>query len=150
MTLTLSLSEFYWGCPLPLRDIEGRTRYTLTSDAYALRRCLRAVDLAGREALCIRQQLPSLFPRYELSVYGRPIGAITKAPEDGICRICFSGWSIQGEGNHLEILHRSQVVAACRGTDAHRLELTFHDRTTALTALAILLTVICALNPRTR
>jgi len=150
MTLTMQPAAFQWGCPLPLKDTAGRTRYTLLSQPYSMGKRLHLLDLAGREAVSIQQQIPSLMPRYGLTVYGRPIGEMVKDPVSGLCRIELPDWSFQGSGYDYEVLRGQQAIGRCRSREDGLLELSLSDHTAALTALAIMLTINCIINVRTR
>lgn len=153
MTLYMQKDKFQWGIPMPLEDRSGRTRYTVHSDAYALGKRLHVTDLAGREAIYIRQVIPSLFPKYEIEVYGRPMASIIKdlrffhpryvmEPDD---------WEISGflTGSSYELSFCGTILAACRSQPGEdRLALEFHDCTEELTALGIILAVNCLLSPQ--
>lgn len=149
MTLYMESRAFSWGRSLPLTDKDGRTRYTLTGNAYALRRQLQILDLAGRTAVSIRQSLPSLFPRYELEVYGKPLGAVVKdlrcAPPQYALEI--PGWTLEGsvsDGDYR--LFRSDVLAADCHPAADRdglWALEFHNQTDPLPSLAVMVTLNC-------
>lgn len=156
MKLYMQKDTFRWGVPLALKDRSGRTRYTVTSDAYALGKRLHVTDLSGRKAVYIHQVIPSLFPRYQVEVYGRPITEIVKdlsyfRPR---CTIEELGWEVLGSlgGQDYEITHHSTVVAACRpqqnaeGDDVLALE--FYDRSTDLVALGVILAINCVLAPQ--
>ncbi len=140
--------SFRWGKPLALCDRSGRARYTITGDAYSLGKRLHVVDLAGREAIYVHQQVPSLFPRYAIEVYGRPVGEIYKdltyvRPRYTIETL---DWEIIGSVGtcDYEITWQSSVVAACRPqSDGPGLVMELYDRTTELSALGVLLTVNC-------
>ena len=56
-------TAFRWNTPCPLTDDAGHIRYTLVGDAFHLRRNLRVLDLAEREAVGLFQVLPGLPPR---------------------------------------------------------------------------------------
>lgn len=150
MRLYMKLDSFNWGTPLPLADRSGRTRYTLTGDAYSLGKRLHVTDLAGREAVYVHQKVPSLFPRYAIEVYGKPVAEIYKDLTFLRPRYTIEAldWEIMGTlgACDYEITWQSSVVAACRPLEddsGQYLSMEFYDRTAELPALGVLLTVNC-------
>ena len=153
MELYIPKGHFCWGGVLELRDGTGKVRYRLMSDAYRLSRRLRLLDLADREAVTVRQQVPSLFPRYELEVYGRPVGAVERdlsyAPPR--CGLPGLDWDISGALGReaYALLREEREIAACGEDpeDPGRLLLRLSDGPEAMTALGVMLTVHCFLSP---
>ena len=155
MKLYMQKEAFRWGEPMPLRDKAGRTRYTVNSDAYALGKRLHVTDLAGREAVYIRQVVPSLFPKYEVEVYGRPVAAIVKDLSYFRPRYVIEelDWEVLGSlaACDYEISWQSSVVACCRpqqGETGDILALEFYDRREELASLGVMLTINCLLAPQ--
>jgi uncharacterized protein YxjI len=147
MKLYMQKDGFRWDTPMVLTDRNGRTRYQVSGDAYSLGKRLHVTDLSGREAIYIQQQVPSLFPRYEISVYGRPVTEIVKdltfvQPKYTMGSLEWELMGILGTYDY-EIVWQSSQVAACRPQEDRRLVLELGDRTTELTALGILLTINC-------
>ena len=91
-------TAFRWNTPCPLTDGAGRIRYTLVWDAFHLRRKLRVLDLAGREAVGLCQVLPGFPPRYEAEVYGKPVGEILKdlTVRPACCLFPARNWRAEG------------------------------------------------------
>ena len=97
MTLHMD-TPFRWNMSVPLLDEGGRQRYHLVGDAFGLRRRLRVLDLSGREAVSIRQTVPSLLPRFELETYGKPAGEVWKDMTVSPARAVMDprGWTAEG------------------------------------------------------
>lgn len=153
MKLYMQKDVFRWGVPLPLRDRSGRTRYTVVSDAYALGKRLHVIDLAGREAVYIHQQIPSLFPRYQVEVYGRPVAEVVKDLSYFRPRYTIEmlDWEVLGSlgGCDYELTQESATVASCRPQpEGDMLALEFLDRSLELAALGVILTLNCLLAPQ--
>ena len=155
MKLFMQQEAFAWGKPLELRDKGGHTRYVVTGDAYSLGKRLHVQDAAGREAVYVRQRVPSMFPRYELEVYGKYVGSVIKDLTFLRPRYTLEGldWEIGGNpgGFDFEITWRSSVVASChpvQGKQGALYALELLDRTMELPALGVLLTVSCILAPQ--
>ena len=134
--------DFVWNRPDVLTDGEGNVRFHLLGDACAPTRRLRLQDLAGREAVLIRQSLPALFPRYELEIYGRPLGALIRQGSSFFPDV--PGWTLTGEPDGLEygLCLDGTPAADCR-MEAGRLRLTCSDLPSGMTALGLMLTVNC-------
>ena len=155
MKLYMPKDTFRWGVPLPLRDKSGRTRYTVDSDAYALGKRLHVTDLAGREAVYIHQQIPSLFPRYQVEVYGRPMAQVVKdlsyfRPRYAIEMVDWELLGALGECDY-EITCHNVMVASCRpqpSQEGDMLVLEFLDRSWDLAALGVILALNCLLAPQ--
>lgn len=151
MKLYMQQDAFRWGSSLALCDKNGRTRYTLTGEAYSLGKRLHVTDLAGREAIYIRQVVPSLFPRYEIEVYGKPVAEICKDLTFFRPRYTIEplDWTLAGSLGALEyeISRQSSVVASScpqrDNSDGNIVVLNLYDRSVTLTALGILLTINC-------
>ena len=155
MKLFMQQEAFAWGKPMELWDKGGHTRYTVTGEAFSLGKRLHVQDLAGREAVYVRQQVPSMFPRYELEAYGKHVGTIIKDLTFLRPRYTLEGldWEISGNpgGFDYEITWRSSVVASChpvQGEKGDMYALEILDRTAELPALGVLLTVNCILGPQ--
>lgn len=155
MKLYMQKEVFQWGVPLLLRDKSGRTRYTVSGDAYSLGKRLHVTDLAGREAVYVHQKVPSLFPRYAVEVYGKPMAEIVKDLSFFRPRylIEMQDWEVMGSlaTYDYEITWQNTVVASCRpqqGKDGDVLALEFYDRTVELCALGIILAINCVLAPQ--
>jgi uncharacterized protein YxjI len=153
MKLYIEPGKFTWGSPLALQDRAGHTRYTLIGDAYSVGKRLHLRDLSGREAVSVRQRVPSLRQQYELEVYGRPVGTISKDMSTLRPRYALEelGWEVGGVPSlgNFEILWQGSVVAACRPEpqgEVFLLEL--YDRTVELAALGLMLVVGCILVPQ--
>lgn len=156
MKLYMPKDGFRWGVPLLLKDRSGRTRYTVTSDAYALGKRLHVTDLSGREAVYIHQAIPSLFPRYQVEVYGRPVTEVVKDLSYFRPRYAIESleWEVLGTlgACDYEITWHNTVVASCRpqqnqaGEDVLALE--FYDRSSDLAALGVILAINCVLAPQ--
>jgi uncharacterized protein YxjI len=100
--------------------------------------------------------VPSLFPRYEIEVYGRPAGDIVKDLSYFQPRYIMDSldWEVLGSisSYDYELSWQNTPVACCRpqepeATDALALE--FFDRTEALPALGVILVINCLLAPQT-
>jgi len=145
MTLHLNM-PFRWNTPVPLLDDAGRTRYTLIGDAYGLRRRLRVLDLSGKEAVTIRQAVPSLLPRFEVETYGKPVGEVLKdmtvSPARGVMEP--RGWTAEGPlgADAVAVMAGRDPVASLRISGPETL-LVLPEGTSALTALGFLLVVRC-------
>lgn len=156
MKLYMQQDTFRWGSPMPLCDKSGKPRYTLTTEAYSLGKRLHVTDLAGREAIYIRQLVPSLFPRYEIEVYGKPV--VTLCKDLTFLRPRYTmeplDWEITGilGARDYEISRQSALVASSspqqEDSDKSVVALSLYDRNTALTALGILLTINCVFAPQ--
>ena len=152
MTLYMETSAFSWGRPLPLTDKNGRTRYTITSNAYAPRKQLQVLDLAMQNAVSIRQSLPSLFPRYEIETYGKPVGAVRKdlrfSPPQ--YRIEQPDWTLDSSvsGRDYTLLRNNVSVAACHSLveKPGYFALEFYSQSETLTALGIMIILNCVLT----
>lgn len=140
---------------MQLWDKGGHTRYTVTGDAYSLGKRLHIHDLAGREAVYVHQRIPSMFPRYEIEVYGKPVGCVTKdltflRPKYTMAEM---GWEVSGTTGifDYELTWQNSVVAANRpvqGEKGRLFFMEFYDRTAELAALGVLLTINCILAPQ--
>ena len=135
--------RFVWNAPAALTDARGQARYRLWGDAFAPTRRLYLRDLAGREALFLRQTLPALFPRYELEVYGRPAGALCIRdrqilPEN-------PAWVFSGapEALRYDLSRDGETVGTCRPEGEDLLLLEFPDPPEGMTALALLTAANC-------
>lgn len=156
MKLFMQQNGFVWGKPFPLCDKSGRTRYTITSEAYSLGKRLHVFDLAGREAIHIRQVIPSMFPTFEIEVYGRPIGSIVKDPTffEPQFLIQSLNWEISGVITlyDYEIFCQNVVLASSRpvaSENGPQIVYDSFDRSDKLTALAVMLTInCCMLSPQ--
>lgn len=155
MKLFMQQKGFSWGQPMPLWDKGGHTRYTVTGDAYSLGKRLHVHDLAGREAIYIHQKIPSMFPSYEIEVYGKPVGSIVKdltflRPRYSVAEL---GWELCGTMGicDYELTWQNSVVAANHPVQGQRgalFAMEFYDRTAELSALGVLLTINCILAPQ--
>lgn len=151
MTLYLDKRAFSWGHPLPLTDQTGRLRYTITSDAYAPRKHLLVLDLAHQPAVSILQSLPSLFPRYEIETYGKPVGTVQKdlrfSPPQ--YHIDPPAWVLEGSAaiHEYTLLQNQAPIAVCRphSENPGHLVMEFQNSPDALTALGIMIVLNCAL-----
>ena len=156
MKLYMRQHVFTIGDRFNVWDEDGHDRWFVEQELLTWGKILRVYDLSGREAVYIHQVIPSLFPRYQVEVYGRPITEIVKdlsyfRPR---CTIEELGWEVLGSlgGQDYEITHHSTVVAACRpqqnaeGDDVLALE--FYDRSTDLVALGVILAINCVLAPQ--
>lgn len=155
MKLFMQQEAFSWGKPMELWDKGGHIRYTVTGDAYSLGKRLHVQELSGREAIYVRQQVPSMFPRYEIGIYGKKAGAIVKDLTFLRPRYTLENfeWEIGGTPGRFdyEITWRGSVVAAChpvKGEKGELYALEILDRTVELQALGVLLTVNCILAPQ--
>lgn len=154
MTLYMKKDAFSWGRPLALTDKNGRTRYTVDGDAYAPGKRLNILDLAGKTAVSVRQRFPSLFPRYEIEVYGKPVAALIKdlRTSPPSLRIETLGWTLAGSVSacDYELLRGETELAASRPVSGSPgiLALTCPDPPEALAALGVLVTVNCILSPQ--
>ena len=151
MTLYMDRRAFSWDYPLPLLDQHHRTRYTVTGDAYAPGKRLRVLDLSGRTAVSIRQRFPSLLPRYELEVYGKPVGALVKDLRCAPIQYTVEnlGWTLSGSVARWDyaLVREQTPLALCRPSpDADGLlELSLPEGNSALSALGVMVTVNCVL-----
>jgi uncharacterized protein YxjI len=147
MKLYMQKDQFRWDSPMALTDRSGRARYHVSGDAYSLGKRLHVTDLSGREAIYIQQRVPSLFPRYEISVYGRPVTEIVKdltfvQPKYTLDSLDWEFMGILSTYDY-EIVWNNSPVAACRPQEDQRLVLELGERSTELTALGILLAINC-------
>ena len=150
MKLYMQKDGFRWGGSQPLTDRSGRTRYTVSGEAYSHGRRIHVTDLAGREAIYIRQVIPSLFPRYEIEVYGKPVAELKKdlTFAHPRCTIESLGWEVMGSlgRRKYEILLEGRTLCAS-GPDPEnpdRLLLSLSaDKQELLTALGVMLTINC-------
>lgn len=151
-TLYMEKSAFSWGRPLALTDKNGRTRYTVNGDAYAPGKRLDILDLAGKKAVSVRQRLPSLFPRYEIEVYGKPVAVLIKdlRTNPPSLRIETPDWTLSGSVSvcDYELLRGEAALAASRPVPDSPgvLALTCPDPPETLAALGVLVTVNCILS----
>lgn len=140
MTLYLP-GGFRWGPALDLLDPSGRPRYRLTGDGYAPARRLHITDLAGREAVYVRQTLPALFPTCALEVYGKPLGSLvkdlTRTPAAALLEAL--DWEISEAGGSLLLLEAGAQIAALTPTEEAGLRLDLGQKRTELAALGALL-----------
>lgn len=154
MTLYMEKHAFSWGRPLALTEKNGRTRYTVDGDAYAPGKRLHILDLAEKTAVSVRQRFPSLFPRYEIEVYGKPVAALIKdlnfSPPS--LRIEPLGWTLTGSVSacDYELLRGGAPLAASRPVPGSPgvFALTCPDPPEALSALGVLVAVNCILSPQ--
>ena len=140
---------------MQLWDKGGHTRYTVTGDAYSLGKRLHIHDLAGREAVYVHQRIPSMFPRYEIEVYGKPVGCVVKdltflRPKYTMAEM---SWEVSGTTGifDYELTWQNSVVAANRPVQGEKgalFSMEFYDRTAELAALGVLLTINCILAPQ--
>ena len=143
--------KFRWGVDTALTDRAGRHRYHLIGEAYSLGKRLHMTDLAGREAVYVKQVIPALFPTYALEVYGKPVGNLVKNLSFQRPRLVLEGlgWEIpEGFGSlGYELTCQGAVVAACHSDPETpgQLVLDLQERTAELPALAVLLTINCVL-----
>ncbi len=135
--------RFVWNAPAAITDARGQVRFRLLGDAFAPTRRLYLRDLAGREAAFLRQTLPSLFPRYELEIYGRPAGALCVRDHEIIFQD--SAWQLTGspEALHYDLVRDGETVAICRPQDEDLLFLELPDPPEGLTALGLLTAANC-------
>lgn len=154
ITLYMEKSAFSWGCPLALTDKNGRTRYTVDGDAYAPGKRLHIIDLAGKTAVSVRQRLPSLFPRYEIEVYGKPVAALIKdlRTNPPNFRIETLDWALTGSVSACDyaLVRGETALAASRPVSGSPgvLALTCPNPPETLPALGVLVTVNCILSPQ--
>ena len=155
MKLFMQQKGFFWGQTMPLWDKGGHTRYTVHGDAYSLGKRLHVHDLAGREAIYIHQRVPSMFPQYDIEVYGKPVGSIVKdltflRPKYTVETLDWEVGGAMGVCDY-ELTWQNSVVAANRpvqGTKGQMYAMEFYDRTAELAALGVLLTINCILAPQ--
>lgn len=155
MKLYMQQKGFSWDQAMPLRDKSGHTRYTVIGDAYALGKRLHIMDLAGREAVLIRQRIPSMFPRYDIEVYGKPVGSVIKdltflRPKYSVDGLA---WEISGTTSiyDYELIWQNSVVASnhsVQGQGGELFAMEFYDRTAELSALGVMLVINCILAPQ--
>lgn len=152
MTLYMERNAFSWGRRLPLTEKNGHTRYTLISDPYGPRKQLQVLDLAAEKAVSVQQSFPSLFPRYEIEVYGKPVGAVQKdlrftPPQYTIER---PGWTMDGSVSRCDytLLRDNTPLASCHPMPEKPgyLTLEFHDRAETLPALGVMMIINCVLT----
>ncbi len=151
MTLYMNRKEFKWGNTIELSDTSGRSRYLLNGEAYSFGKRLHVTDLAGREAITISQQIPSLFPRYAIDVYGKPVGELIKDLSYSHAHYLLTpeAWELIGSGYHYEIILDGDTIACCHMDNQKAdpvLAMDFHQQNTALHALGIFLTINCILR----
>lgn len=151
MVLNMDRLAFSWDIPLPLTDQSGHVRYTITGDAYAPGKRLQVLDLAGRTAVSIRQRFPSLFPLYELEVYGKPVCSLIKDLRFSPPQYTLSSppWNLHGsvQAHDYTLMQAEETIASCRPDPRQpgllMLELFSETQTELLTALGLMVTVNC-------
>ena len=139
-------TAFRWNTPCPLTDGAGRIRYTLVGDAFHLRRKLRVLDLAGREAVGLCQVLPGFPPRYEAEVYGKPLGEILKdlTVRPACCLFPARNWRAEGPlgAASVSVWEGSAPVASLQ-VSGRQTVLDLPEDDSALPALGFLLLIRC-------
>ncbi len=145
MTLHMD-TPFRWNMSVPLLDEGGRQRYHLVGDAFGLRRQLRVLDLSGREAVSIRQTVPSLLPRFELETYGKPAGEVWKDMTVSPARAVMDprGWTAEGPMGADDVTVRDgDAPVASLHVSGRETVLTLPEGASALAALGFLLVIRC-------
>lgn len=150
MIFRFSPAGFLWNHSLPIYDNTGHVRYRLYADGYRLTRPVYLRDLGGRDAAVLLRQSPSLFPRYDMEVYGRPVGTLERILRDKVpeYRLTGLGWQITGsvkEGNFSFRKHESPVAFCQR--DGNDIILTCEEDIYALSALGAAAVLCCILGP---
>lgn len=149
MTLTLRLSDFTWGQRVPLTDETGRTRFHLLGDAYAPGKRLHLYDLASRETFCVRQKFPSLLPRFEITLYGRPVGELFRSPDASAPILSAEGWECSETAERVILLRDGAETGRCT-LDGGLLTVTVEDRAHVPMVLAVFLTKYCIFTTQYR
>ena len=150
MTFRFSPADFRWNQPLDILDASGHVRYRLYADGYRLSRPVYIRDLRGQNAVTLLRQSQSLFPKYDMEVYGRPVGTlqrvlVDKTPEYHITGL---GWQVSGnirEGR-FDFLSDETLMASCR-RDGESITVNCPEDIYALSALGaagVLSCILCS------
>ena len=150
MTFCFSPADFRWNQPLDILDASGHVRYRLYADGYRLTRPVYIRDKRGQNAVTLLRQSQSLFPKYDMEVYGRPVGTLERILRDKVpaYRLTGLGWQITGsvkEGNFSFRNHESPVAFCQR--DGNDIILTCEEDIYALSALGAAAVLCCILGP---
>lgn len=150
MIFRFSPADFLWNHPLHILDNNRHVRYRLYADGYRLSRPVYIRDLGGQDAVTLLRQSQSLFPKYDMEVYGRPVGALERFLRDGTPEYRLSGlrWQVSGdlkEGN-FEFRRKQEIIASCRKS-GKEITLTCEDDIYALSALGAAAVLSCILGP---
>lgn len=140
MKYYLKPEAFSWNGTMAVLDFRGHTRYYVTGDGFRFGKRIHVRDLAGREAIYIRQVVPSLVPQYEIEIYGRPIGTLIRQIEgyllEGI------DWLLAKTDEGWSIMAGDETVATCSLSRKNGM-LLLDCGLTDLKGLGILLLVSC-------
>lgn len=151
MNLFFEPGAFSWDGTMPVQDQHGHTRYLVTGNGY--RRRIHVRDLAGREAILIRQVVPSMLAKYDIEIYGRPVGTLVRHPGEKTPQYVLEGqkWRLSGEtGKGLfEAFEAGEVVASCVAGEREELRgITCSSPNGELTVLAVALVICCIMGPQ--
>lgn len=142
MKYYLKPEAFSWNGTMSVLDFSGRIRYYVTGDGFRFGKRIHVRDLAGREAIYIRQVVPSLVPQYEIEIYGRPIGTLIHQIEG--CIIDGLDWFLSKTEAGWSIMAGDETLATC--TVSQKAGMLLLDcGLTDLKGLGILLLVSCVL-----
>lgn len=151
MIFRFSPADFLWNHPLDILDGSGHVRYRLYADGYRLTRPVFIRDLRGQNAVTLLRQSQSLFPRYDMEVYGRPVGTLERFLRDKTPEYRITGlrWQVSGdlkEGDY-DFLSGDSIMASCR-RDGEYITLNCPEEIYALSALGAAVVLSCILGPR--
>ncbi len=108
MKLYIKEKVFSWGDKFTVKDEYGNDKYLVQGEVFSWGKKLHVCDMSGREVAFIKQQIWSLFPKYDVFCSGRQVAEIKKEftfifPKYTIAGL---GWEI--EGSFLE--HEYQIT----------------------------------------
>ncbi len=150
MIFRFSPADFLWNHPLNILDSSGHVRYRLYADGYRLTRPVYIRDLRGQNAVTLLRQGQSLLPKYDMEVYGRPVGTLERFLRDTAQEYRITGlrWQVSGNlknGNY-DFLYNGTVVASCR-KDSRFITVNCPEEIYALSALGAAVVLSCVLGP---
>lgn len=147
MSLFFESGVFSWDGTMPVWDRNGHIRYYVTGNGY--RRRIHVRDLAGREAITLRQVVPSMLTKYDIEIYGRPAGTLIRHPGKPLYEIEGERWEIVGETGigSFDILEDGTTLASC-AVKGRNTELSCTGSQPELRMLAVALVLCCVLGPQ--
>ena len=152
MKLYANPADFTWGTVLPILDRPDHPRFFLLADTYTLRRQITISDLSHRTAVLIRQDILSLFPRFELEIYGKPTAAVQRSCPDSPSHYTISplNWEVtdySGPSSYRITCAGTPVAACCPWEQADQSFVAWEiqDRTLLLPALGVMALISCVI-----
>lgn len=153
MKLYIKEKVFSWGDKFTVKDAAGMDRYYVRGEVFTFGNKLHVYDCTGREVAFIKQELFSWMPRYNVLVNDEPVAQIKR--EFSLLRPRYTieglGWEIQGSYwcHDYEITRNGYPIVSIQKewmTWGDSYELTINDPRDEIIALAVVLTIDCAME----